>query len=82
MKNKYILTRISGVGFTIFLTFFAVVSLQYFSNVLLQESRADVGAMFFWTGLMLILILRVIYWMTESLEAVFRPHGFWERRRG
>ena len=80
-NHKHIPTRVIGVIAIVFIISFVVASVQYWANVLIQEARGDTGALSFWTGLMLILVFKANFWIQESMEAILKPCGFWDRKR-
>lgn len=68
--------RITGIILTILLAVFIFYAIVYWANFPLQEVKGNVGGVFFWTGLILILLFKVNYLLQSSVDMVQYPHRF------
>ena len=83
-KNKLISIRIIGIIGTTLLITFMVSSIIYWAEGPFQEVSGDVGGISFYTGLLLILIFRVNFYLTDTIGMIFDPRGFikeWRKAR-
>ncbi len=70
--------RITGIVLTLLLIVFIFYAVVYWANFPLQEVRGNVGGIFFWTGLILILVFEFNRFFRNSLDMIFYPHRFIE----
>lgn len=74
--NKLPVIRFVGIVLTIFLFVFISYSVIYWANNPLQEVRENIGGVFFWGGLMLILVFRINFYLMDTIKMIFEPHLF------
>ncbi len=75
MKQEHWI-RITGVILSISLLVFMIYAVYYWANFPLQEVIENTGGVFFWTGLILILLFRVNSFLIDTTNMIFSPKMF------